>query len=336
MGVDVDEARRDGEPVRVVHLGGRFVDRTDRDDATIAHPDVGDPAGNSGPVDDEAAPETEVEHGRIVSHCGVARIAVGDRHVEYDDPWAADPARLPVICVHGSSFGRGTWQGCMPFVAASGRYRPVVLDQPGHGGSSGPACRSVAELGVHLGQVLDALVLPRPIALVGHSLGGAVVQWVQRARPAEVCALGLVSTLPRFTVAPDTLAGWKEEGTAFSETRLDAIVSPEASAGTRLRVLAARADTTLDALHGDLDSIAAWTNPDWIGIEVPTLVVTADADTPSIRDAARAWVAGLPAGTLAVIDGAGHMMPIEQPEATARAIVEWLDATVAVDTTRGG
>lgn len=246
----------------------------------------------------------------------------------YDDPWADEPTRLPVVCVHGSSFGRGTWQPCLPWLGALGPYRPIALDQPGHGGSSGPACRSVAELGANVAAFVDALGLSRPFTLVGHSLGGAVAQWYQRERPADVLALALVSTTPQFTVTPDTLAAWKAEGTEYSDARLDAIVSPHASSATRAEVLAARAATTLDALHGDLDAIAGWTNPNWLTIAVPTLVVTADADTPAIRAYAAEWVAGLADGALAEIPAAGHMMPIEQPEATARAIVEWLDRVV--------
>ncbi len=264
-----------------------------------------------------------------MAHSGVPGIRVGEREVAYDDPWAGEPGRLAVVCVHGSSFGRGTWQPCVPWIGATGAYRPIALDQPGHGDSSGPVCTSVDALAGHLAAFVDALALPRPFALVGHSLGGAVVQRYLGERPDDVCALGLVSTTPQFTVTPETLASWKAQGTGFSEERLDAIVSPGASDAIRLEVLAARRETTIEALHGDLDAIAGWANPAWLAIAVPTLLVTADADTAAIRDYARQWVAGLAAGRIAVIEGAGHMMPIERPEATARAIVEWLDAVLA-------
>ena len=256
------------------------------------------------------------------------QIRAGARDIAYDDPWGDEPARLPVVCVHGSSFGRGTWQPCLPWIGAAGPYRPIALDQPGHGGSSGPVCRSVVDLADNVAAFVDALALPRPFVLVGHSLGGAVVQRYRQVRPDDVAALGLVSTAPRFTVTPESLAAWKAEGTGFSEARLDAIVSPEASATTRQEVLATRAATTVDALHGDLDAIAGWDNPDWLTIPVPTLVVTADADTAAFRAYADQWVAGLRDGAFAVIPSAGHMMPIEQPEATARAIVEWLGRAI--------
>jgi len=248
-----------------------------------------------------------------------------DGEVAYDDPFRHEPGRVPVVCVHGSSFGRGTWLPCLPMLGATGRYRPIALDQPGHGGSSGPVCRSVPELGANLARVVDALELPRPFALVGHSLGGAVSQWYLGVRPDDVAALGLVSTSPGFTVDAETLARWKADGLEYPVERLDAIVAPEADAATRARVMEARADTTIDALHGDLDAIAGWQNPDWLAIAVPVLVMTADADTPAIQDYARRWADGLPRATFASIPRAGHMMPIEQPELTSHAILEWLD-----------
>jgi pimeloyl-ACP methyl ester carboxylesterase len=259
-----------------------------------------------------------------VTQSSVAR-AFFNAMLGFDDPFREDDTRLPVVCLHGSSFGRGTWQPCLPTIGANGRYRPITFDQPGHGSSTGTVCRSVDELGANLEAAVRSLQLTKPFTLVGHSLGGAVAQWYQQQHPGDVAALGLVSTSPGFTVDADTLARWKADGLEYPEERLDAIVSPQADAATRARVMAARAETTLDALHGDLDAIAGWQNPAWLDIDIPVLVVTAEADTPAIQNYARRWADGLPRATFASIPRAGHMMPIEQPELTAGVIVEWLD-----------
>jgi len=259
-----------------------------------------------------------------VSQFGVARTSFNAR-LAFDDPFGHDGARRPVVCLHGSSFGGGTWRPCLPIIGATGRYRPITFDQPGHGSSTGTVCRSVDELGLNLEALVRTLGLPKPFALVGHSLGGAVGQWYQQHHPDDVAALGLISTSPGFTVDGPTFARWKADGLEYPEARLDAIVSPDADRATRARVMDARAATTLDALHGDLDAIAGWQNPDWLAIDVPVLVMTADADTPAIQDYARRWADGLPRSTFASIPRAGHMMPIEQPDLTAGVIVEWLD-----------
>jgi hypothetical protein len=47
--VDVDESRRDGEPARVDRLAGWAVRFADRDETTVADPDVTTDAGSSRP-----------------------------------------------------------------------------------------------------------------------------------------------------------------------------------------------------------------------------------------------------------------------------------------------
>src|SRR5262249_10547712 len=123
----------------------------------------------------------------------------------------------------------------------------------------------------------------------------------------------------------DTLARWKSDGLDYPVERLDAIVSPYADAATRARVMDARATTTIEALHGDLDAIVGWQNPAWLAIGVPAVAMTAAADTPAIQEYARRWADGLPCATFASVPRAGHMMPIEQPELTGGVIIDWLD-----------
>jgi pimeloyl-ACP methyl ester carboxylesterase len=263
----------------------------------------------------------------------VPQVRVGDRTIEYRDP-AADtpdgPRGWPVVLVHGSSFGRGTWEHCLPALAASGRYRPIAYDAPEHGGSSGPPAPSVAELAAVLGGLVDALDLPRPFALVGHSLGGAVAQRYAADNPSDVAALGLVSTSPRFTVDGETLARWKADGLAYPRERLRAIIGPGADDEVEQRVLAARAATTLAGLHADLDAIAGWDGlADSLAYAVPTLVIAGEHDAPAMVEHARRWAAGLGDVTVATIPGTGHMMTIERPDLTAAAIVDWLDALSA-------
>jgi pimeloyl-ACP methyl ester carboxylesterase len=57
-------------------------------------------------------------------------------------------------------------------------------------------------------------------------------------------------------------------------------------------------------------------------IGAPTLVLAGERDT-KFRALAARLAAGIPGATFAVVPGAGHTAHLEQPAATATAIVEW-------------
>ena len=61
-------------------------------------------------------------------------------------------------------------------------------------------------------------------------------------------------------------------------------------------------------------------------VRVPALVVVGEHDRVTPPAAAVALAGALPQGRLAIIEGAGHMLPYEQPAAAAAAITSFLTA----------
>jgi pimeloyl-ACP methyl ester carboxylesterase len=59
-------------------------------------------------------------------------------------------------------------------------------------------------------------------------------------------------------------------------------------------------------------------------IECPTLVMTGELDTWSPPAQHEAIAAGIADSTLAIVPGAGHMLPFEAPGAVNQAIAAWL------------
>jgi pimeloyl-ACP methyl ester carboxylesterase len=57
---------------------------------------------------------------------------------------------------------------------------------------------------------------------------------------------------------------------------------------------------------------------------LPTLVVVGAEDVLSTVDSSQRMAAAIPGARLAVVPGAGHLPPVEQPEATARILTEFL------------
>jgi pimeloyl-ACP methyl ester carboxylesterase len=111
-------------------------------------------------------------------------------------PDAPDPSRPPLLFVHGAWHGAWAWQeSWLPAVAARG-WHGVAVSLRGHGGSERPERYRRATLRHYQHDVLQAITqLPAPPVLIGHSMGGLVVQSVlerYRAAPAGV----LVASAP--------------------------------------------------------------------------------------------------------------------------------------------
>jgi len=59
-------------------------------------------------------------------------------------------------------------------------------------------------------------------------------------------------------------------------------------------------------------------------VGLPTLVVVGEADAITPPDQARAMAEAIPGARLAIISGAGHLPPIEQPTAVTASLREFL------------
>ena len=107
----------------------------------------------------------------------------------------------PIVFVHGAFAGGWMWtETFMPFLAAAG-YACHALSLRGHGGSSGQEnidWHSIADYVDDLKTIVD--FLDADPVLVGHSMGGFIVQKYLEHRPARAAAL-LCSVPPQGLIA---------------------------------------------------------------------------------------------------------------------------------------
>lgn len=87
------------------------------------------------------------------------------------------PERPSIVFVHGAMHGAWAWdEHFLPFFAARG-WHAVALDLRGHGDSPIAGSVRFASIGDYLADLTEVIDrLPNPPVLVGHSLGGFVVQ----------------------------------------------------------------------------------------------------------------------------------------------------------------
>ena len=75
----------------------------------------------------------------------------------------------------------------------------------------------------------------------------------------------------------------------------------------------------LTAIIGRPDS-----RPTLAWIKCPTLVLSSDEDETVPNSLSTEMAGGIPGAKLMIIPDCGHLTPLEQPRATADALVEWL------------
>ncbi len=106
------------------------------------------------------------------------------------------PPRQSVVFLHGIGGGARIWEPQQASFAAAG-FRPIAIDLPGYGGRPAVDTMDFDALARDVEETLDALRLDRPV-LVGHSIGGMIVQTALRRGPEAYRAAVLSATSAAF------------------------------------------------------------------------------------------------------------------------------------------
>ena len=235
-----------------------------------------------------------------------------------------EKGRKTLVFVHGSGGSHLHWNFQRRFFQNS--YNVVLVDLPGHGEAGDAAEDSVEAYTGHLLHLIRSLPGER-FCLFGHSLGGAIVQTLALLYPNHVEALALVGTGARLRVLPEILAGIQER---FEKTVVlinDYAFSKKAPADLIQSGVAAMFRIRPAVLHGDFMACNQFDIMDRVGeIQVPTLVVTGRDDLLTPPKYALYLAGRIKDARVEIIDGAGHMVMIEQPDEFNRRVLKFLQA----------
>ncbi len=154
-----------------------------------------------------------------------------------------DPEAPVVVLIHGlAHWTEGAWTKTVARLPA--HMRAVAFDLPGFGVSAKPDDAYDLPLFARAADaVLDALAPGRPVAVVGHSLGGMIAADLAARRPERVARLVLVDPAG-FLTMPGWLFGFMK--TPILE-RIMAIVRPNAWYVARQVAQSVYDPTTIDA-----------------------------------------------------------------------------------------
>jgi 3-oxoadipate enol-lactonase len=251
---------------------------------------------------------------------------------------AGDPGLPPLVFLHGIGGAARAWRGQLEFFG--NRYRSIAWDMPGYGGSAPLPTVSIAALARALQDFLQQATTTKPI-LVGHSIGGMIVQQLLATTPDIAGAVVLAQTSPAFG-KPD--GDWQK---SFIEARLGPL--------DRGETMVSLAPTLVRELVGD--------NPDPGGIELardcmaavpeatyratmlallgfdqrnalksiamPTLVLSGSKDNNAPAPMMAKMASYIPSATYVELEGVGHLANLERPGTFNAALESFLKANVA-------
>ena len=198
----------------------------------------------------------------------------------------------------------------------------------------GPLVATDLSRGENIETMAAALLSDAPdtFIAVGFSMGGYVARELARIAPERVSALILIATSARGDTEElirQRRSALKAAPKAFKGLSRPAIVSSlHPDLATDEAMIARIRDMGLrlggEVFHrqsamiraGDLDRLAEITQP--------TLIIAADADRLRGPDEAEELHRGIAGSMLVHIPDSGHMIPLEQPQALARVMTEWL------------
>jgi 3-oxoadipate enol-lactonase len=242
---------------------------------------------------------------------------------------------IPVVFLHGIGGGARSFAPQMASFAAAG-YRPVALDLMGYGGREPVEALSFEALAEDVEFSIGESGLERPV-LVGHSMGGMVVQTMLRRAQLDYAAAVLSCTSPAFG---NPAGDFQKKFVADRLAPLDAgktmadiapqsaanVFGPNADPAGRalyIQQYAAVPEATYRAAVQCLVTFDERANlPD---IKVPVLCLAAEHDRNAPPPVLEKMAGKIPGAYYLCLSGLGHMPNLEAPAAFDGAIFNFLD-----------
>ena len=238
------------------------------------------------------------------------------------------------LMMHGIGGNRTNWHDQLPAFGA--HFHAISWDARGYGASDdyeGPL--DFADFARDLARVLDHFNAARA-HLVGLSMGGVIAMDFYSRYPQRVATLTICDSLSGFNhltaeqrrefirLRQEPLLAGKEPKD-IAPVVAKTLIGKSAQPGSFERLVA-----SMSALHKDsyLKTIAGTASyPRSFALEqvaVPAHVVVGDEDQLTPPQMSRQMAERIPGARLTLIEGAGHLSNIEQPESFNRAVLAFL------------
>lgn len=251
---------------------------------------------------------------------------------------AGDAYSPALVFLHGIGGAARAWREQLNFF--KDRYRAIAWDMPGYGGSAPLPSVSISTLAVALKDFLHQIGANKPV-LVGHSIGGMIVQQLLATEPHIARAVVLAQTSPAFGKAD---GDWQKE---FIDARLGPLDRGETMASLAPKLVADLVgdNPDPDGIKLALDCMASVPEASYraamksmlgfdlrksLGqIAVPTLALAGSKDKNAPAPMVQKMASFIPNATYVELEGVGHLVALERPAAFNAVLDEFLNSISA-------
>ncbi len=251
-------------------------------------------------------------------------VQAGETRIHFVEQEPIPASHLPsVVFIHGAGGSHQMW---LQQLRRLGRWRKAIaMDLPGHGKSEGSGADRIETYRDLVKEFLAAVGLDR-IVMVGHSMGGAIIQSLALVHPELLAAIVLVGTGARLRVQPQIFAGLHNDARQTVELMTRWGRAPGASSELLRQDADAMLRTSLSVIEGDLRACDTFDLMEQIkAITRPTLVICGTDDLMTPPKYAEYLHREINGSQLALIPAAGHMVMLEKPDEVGRSIEAFLE-----------
>ena len=243
---------------------------------------------------------------------------------------------VPLVFVHGFPLSHAMWQPQL--LAFRATHRVVAPNLRGFGGSSVvPGKSTMRQMADDVASIIDALGITEPVVLCGLSMGGYVAWQFAKHHAAKLRGLVLCET---------KAAGDTPEAAETRRKMADHVLKFGTGAVAEAmpaKLFRASTHTDQPQIVADIRRTIADTDPQGLAaaqlgmaeredvrgflpsIRVPTLVVVGRDDVISPVDEMRTIAKAIPGAEFHIVEGAGHMAPLELPADFNAVLKRFLD-----------
>jgi pimeloyl-ACP methyl ester carboxylesterase len=235
--------------------------------------------------------------------------------------WPLDPEKPTLVFIHGSGGSSALWEKQVESIKEA---NTIALDLPGHGRSGGKGMDRVEDYSAAVADFIETAGIPYPVPC-GLSIGGAIVLQLILEHKSRFKAAILVNTGARLRVMPLLFETIKNDYKGFLSSIPVFAASGKTAPEKIASLMADSAKCPQEAAYGDFTACDRFNVTERLSsIITPVLILTAEDDKLTPPKYGLYMKDHINDASITDIKDAGHLSPLEQPEAFNRAVIDFL------------